>query len=444
MGEADLWDLDAGTRTGLELLPGVPVGGVRCGDGHPEHPRRPLAGVLRLAGSPQLAARYPVALPPGLVDRSARDLRQAYQQNRRVDKYWVTVTGGEPDGAGPIVGLFTREQALAQRDLLADAEATEVVLPNGQVLPTTTPAAGSTWLDRAATLELQRIRYREGAEGLVADGDQLFQAVPSGPYVRRLSSSHSFRCLLSPAHRPRFPGGFALVRNPILEQIYPEADLALAVLVGFAKGVAPHAVVVDETVATGIGLRPGEIVEVSALPKFSTGLAQRALSFRHALCRVHGSNTTDMEKPLVRLPEEVLDIVGVDSGARVVVEAFGYDSRGSAGRRRIVVRALPWRGDQWPAPRPGVPDILMETGSQDLPPVTLDLACQQELDAPRGSVVYVRPAVGSLLVDEWSTAATAVVVASLSAAVLGSVLLSTLFILLFVTLLCLQVWRRLR
>lgn len=444
MGGALLRDLASGDLHSLVLRDGVPIGAARCDQSHPHQPGAPVAGLLRIAGSPQLATRYPVAVAPSALDQLAEHLATAWERKHPLDPLWISVDGIGSDGRATVLVLLTREQSdVARSSLLGLSLADEIRLPNGQIVRPTHPA-DTDWLSRSNTMECRPIAFTEASPGLMADGESYFQAAPSGEHTRRLAASHSFRCLLHPSLRHRFRSGFASVRNPVLEQTYPGVDLALAVLVRFADKVDGEHVVVDETVSTAIGLRPGEIVEVVPLPKLAPELAKRALSFRHSLCRVYGSNTTDMEKPLIRLPDEVLDIIGVPAGARVVLEHIACRQDQPPTRHKIVVRALPWRGEQWPVPKPGVPDILMETGSQDLPPVTLDLACQKQLDTTRGSVVYVRPAVGSLVVDEWSNAATAVVVAALGAAVLGQVLLTVLFVAAFMALLVLQVWRRLR
>lgn len=123
---------------------------------------------------------------------------------------------------------------------------------------------------------------------------------------------------------------------------------------------------------------------------------------------------------------------------------YGPGQHGTWRFRKLVVRALPWRGEEWPRAKAGVPDVLRETGSQDLPPVTMDLACQQQLGTTRGAAVYVRPALGSLAIEEASHGATAVVVGALGAAILGNAVVSGVFVVAFLVLVGLQLWRRLR
>lgn len=443
---AELFDLRTRCSSELTLVTGLHLASARFTDDHGTHPGLPVAGALRLAGACQLAGRYPIAVVfTHLAEFAAQLSNEWFQGGRTLDPYVLSFNGRAEDGRRLRVLLVSRDQAIRLEHVGAIfAELSEVVLPNSQRVNCTSPARGPVWLEREATLEFQTVRYEAADTALVPDGEALFQASPSGTYARRLSNSHSFRCLLATSHRRNFASNQAVIRNPALELAYPGIILLLPVLVGFADSVEETSVVVDETVATGIGLRPGEVIEVTPLPRSTAPLAQRALSFRHSLCRVHGSNTTDMEKPLARLPQEVFDIIGVDPGARVVIEAFSRTDGGVASVRRMVVRALVWRGQDWPVPKPGVPDILMETGSQDLPPVTLDLACQRELGVSRGSPVYVRPAIASLIAEEASIAITAVVIAALGAAVLGNMVIASAFLAIFLGLLAFQLWRRLR
>lgn len=442
-----LWDVAHGDAAEVVVEAGYLLGSARLSAAHQSHAGWPLAGYLRVAGSVSLAARYVFAVPVERVAAFGEHLTAAWASTGgSLDRYWVSIPGRPDEDDHNCVLLLTPDQVKAVQGLLvAHAVGVEVGLASGQIIRTAEPELAVRALDRSITLELQEIRYSpEGPVGAVPDGVTLFQAHPSGRYARRLSDSHSFRVLLSPHHKERFASGFATVRNPLLERSYPLSAVGLPVIVDFETSVRWDAIVIDETIATGVCLRPGEIVEALPISAHPPRLTRGALSFRHSLCRVHGSNTTDMEKPLVRLPLEVFDIIGVNPGARVALEVYGQSRDGPWGFRKLIVRALPWRGDEWPRAKAGVPDVLRETGSQDLPPVSMDLACQQELGTTRGAAIYVRPALGSLAIEEASNGATAVVVGALGAAVLGNAVVSGVFVVVFFVLVGLQLWRRLR
>jgi len=218
-----------------------------------------------------------------------------------------------------------------------------------------------------------------------------------------------------------------------------ELTTSFAVRTAFSDHVGEREVAVDETVSLAIGMREGEVVHVESIdPKVGT-LRRRAFSFRHAVVRVVSATTTDMEKPLVRLPVGVLDILGLTSGSRVIVESL---SREDNQIRRVSVRAL----EEREPPRRrlgGVLDVLEITG-KDLPVIAMDLSLRNKLGIRRGDPVYVRPEFATVVFEEFTTVSFALLAAAVGSFLANAQLLAVVLTGTYVILSAVGVWRKFR
>jgi hypothetical protein len=149
----------------------------------------------------------------------------------------------------------------------------------------------------------------------------------------------------------------------------------------------------------------------------------------------------DQEKPIVRLPIEAFDVLGIPPGSRVVIEGLAETSHSTL--RRVTARALEERDGRLPLIS-GVPDMLDIAGSVDLPIAALDFAMRQELGISRGSAVYVRPSIVSVITEEFSSVSLVLMAATLGSLVTDKLIISAVLALIYIVLAMLYVLRRLR
>jgi hypothetical protein len=183
---------------------------------------------------------------------------------------------------------------------------------------------------------------------------------------------------------------------------YPGIEARFAVLVLYSDKVSPSDVVLSEAVRVCIGLRAGEPVELYPLsaprkPRFRRTIFR----FRHSVCRVIPASTLDMDNPVARVTPAVLDLLGLPSGSRVVIEALGRRS-GQENLRSAALRALEEREGRMPL-NINMPDVLDIMGSVDHPMIALDRTSREILGVTTGAAVYVRPAVLSVVADEFTS-----------------------------------------
>ena len=128
----------------------------------------------------------------------------------------------------------------------------------------------------------------------------------------------------------------------------PERLLAGATLVRNGK-LATGEIAVDRTLRKAIAVRPGERITICNVhPSKWTrlrGLAKRFLGIEYIYCRVHKAYYPDMEKPLCRLSDPALDVIGVDHGGRVNVESLIDSESGGLAWKRISLKVLAADGD---------------------------------------------------------------------------------------------------
>jgi len=192
-----------------------------------------------------------------------------------------------------------------------------LALDNGRVVQTVDPGGPA-----ASILEYQGAEYLDGCGPEEAgDGELMLVTTPSSPFADRTHNRHSYFCLIHPEHASRVTTDYVYVRNPFFAVDFPGLRTAIPVRVIFDERVLPGRVVVDSTTLFAIGLPLGEPVLLGGCQGKAGRLRDALFGHRHALARVGRTAVIDIEKPVTRLPEEMMDLLGTASGDRVIVEA---------------------------------------------------------------------------------------------------------------------------
>ena len=431
----------------IELAPAAAIAEATvCGDAEERFLGKRVVEVLMTWRSAQPAARYPLFVEPAYVDELTERILGLIKTGRYFDTAWIALTS-HPFPRSPkqkhadqgTVFLLTREQLLGVR---SGRHSVTRIISSGQVLRTVN-AAGADPAHRDNTVEMLPLVFEgwEATKGLRA-GELGLQAAASAPFAELLRSPYSHQCVLNPAHSDALGEGFVLVRNHILEQRHPGLDLRFPVLTRFDARVHPDRVVLDATTSRAVGLRAGEFVGISRLPASDARVRRRIFSFRHCVCRVQSATTTDMEKPIGRVSESVLDILGIPSGSQAIIEGVADGEQGPV-MTRLSTRVLVDRGDDT-SRKTGVPTLTTHTGAPDLPSVFLDLNARQALGVSLGSAVYVRPSLGSALTGRFTEVGAVLLLSFVSATMLNDVVVAVIAGVLFTLLSTLIILKRFR
>ena len=417
--------------TNIRLISGRPLGAARTDD---TRVGRGVAGIIRNLGGTQIAARYLVAGDASAQEEVCAALSEARRLSAHYDPTWLAFSP-TPDDRSLTVFALTRAQVEILDIWLPPRSMT---LNNGQTIKTI-DTSNEQWWSRQNTYELVSWNIPVPRNWEVDSSAIQLQAMPSAPFAYRLGSPNAYFCVVNPCHAPELGKGFAIVINPYLEQDYHGILARFPVLIKFSDEVPPDRVSLDETVEVAIGLRAGEPLLVQRGPRRHRS-SRRILSFRHTLCRAIPASTLDMEKTVVRMSNAVFDVLGVSSGSRVVIEGLGEATE----RRlsRAVVRGLEERGERLALG--GTPDILDIVGSVDLPAVAMDLATRERLGVSRGTAVYVRPAIGSILADEFTNISLVLLAGTVGSIATNHVAITIVLVTIYVVLTLMYIGRRLR
>lgn len=116
-------------------------------------------------------------------------------------------------------------------------------------------------------------------------------------------------------------------------------DQAPAAVGRLLEGEAIEEVQVDQSLRNGLGLEIGEWVTLEPAGVVRHRVADVVLGTPHSLlCRVQQAELVTSERPAALLPSLALDLIGVESGDRVVVEGLPRDAGGRL--RAVTVRAF--------------------------------------------------------------------------------------------------------
>ena len=380
--------------------------------------------------SAQPSTRYPLFIEQERVDKLTDRILGLVRTGRYFDTAWIVLTSHSyprppPKEANTDQGsvfLLTREQLLG---VGSNQRGVSRIVSSGQVLRTV-DMAGANPAHRDNTIEMLPLVYEGWDASLgLRPGEVCLQAAPSAPYADLLWSPYSHQCVLNPAHEEALSGGFVLIRNHILELRHPGLDLRFPVLTRFDERVQPDRVVLDATVSRAVGLRPGEFIALGRLPASNAQIRRRIFSFRHCVCRVHVATTTDMEKPIARVSESVLDVLGIPSGSQVVVEGVANGDRGPV-MTLLTRRILAVREPDEITRTTGIPSVATHVGHADIPSVHLDLNARQALGVSPGSAVYVRPSLGSALTGRFTEVGAVLLISFVSATILNDTLVAVI------------------
>lgn len=392
---------------------------------------RLLPGFLRAAGAIQLSHRHPVAVSADRLEEARHRILARLQNSRNADPAWIEVphTFAAPkEGSALTLLMLTQRQA---KWLGASGMIGRVEVPSGQRLDALVVAgAGNNELPPEYRQQLLEI------PGLVIT-PPLFQ-LGSG-YQREAGLDNPYSCVLHPSHESNLGRGYCLIRNPYLEDAYSGLNSQITALPEYDSVVPIERVLLDATLYVSVGLRSGELCLVEPLGKEPNRMGRRVFRYRHAICRVGRTSSADMEKPLARLSQEVLEGIGVNGGQEVVIEAVARE-KDTAEIRSLKLRALPKRVEIPPFTQ-DAPDFFEETGSLDLPTIHLDSIRRRKLGIVQGSAVYVRPSLVSVLLEELSS-----VLLLLAAGIVGGVATDALWLsgVLAVIYVVFVLWRTLR
>ncbi|MFB9445495.1 hypothetical protein Dvina_19295 [Dactylosporangium vinaceum] len=381
-----------------------------------------VAGLLGQLGAERLPRRYPIYFSASVRDALNDVLSQLARRSTYFDRAWILLNA-RTTNAAPAAG-FVALLSLAQLcQLPPDMGSATLVLDNDRIIET----IGADGALPGGTLEYQGAEYVGDAAFLgPREGELVLVATPSTPYFDRIRTRHSYYCVLNPMHRTRVTTDYVSLRNLFLQQDYPNVHAAIPLRTLFDSRVPAERIVLDSTTLFAIGLPQGEPVGLANCDGTANRIRNILFGSRHTIARVGRTAVIDIEKPVIRLPEEMLDLLGVASGNQVIVEAVSVQS-GRSKVARASLRALPWR-DRSPLliarSQTGVPDNQQLVGDEDFPQISLDLATRERLGIVPGSAVYVRPAVSSLLAREFSSVSFILIAAVFSAAALQSAALA--------------------
>jgi hypothetical protein len=423
------------THLDLRMRRGLPVGWAEI------DPSGTLAGILGQLGAERIGRRFPVYFTEVDRDEVVGSLAALARRSPYFDRACVLLQTSDLSGrpAAGFLALVTRAQA---HGLPKGHPPASLVLDNGRVVQAVDPDDLTP-----STLEYQGAEYLNGCgPDQPGDAELMLLTTPSSPFADRTHNRHSYFCLLHPAHATRITTDYVYVRNPFFAVDFPELRTAIPVRVIFDERVSPGRVVADSTTLFAIGLPLGEPVLLGTCHGRAGRLRDTLFGHRHAIARVGRTAVIDIEKPVTRMPEEMMDLLGTSPGDRVIVEAAAYrDARHEV--TRVSLRALPWR-ERSPLlvarSSTGVPDYQHLVGDEDFPEVSLDLATRQRLGVVPGAAVYVWPAVTSLLGREFTSVSVILVAAIFSAAALQSLLLAAVSASIYLVLTVLIVGARLR
>lgn len=324
------------------------------------------------------------------------------------ERFVASAMAGGQDPVWIDVGLLedSRHVALLTEDQLSMVAPSfahvEVELPNEQQARALAPAPAGRLPNVGNLYGAERLNTE--TYGPLEQGDWRLQLHPSWVFHKEINHPHAVWAVASSTMSNRWSTDQVLVRNHDLEQQFPNLRFRIAVRIVFSdKMPGTWALALDETAMLAVGLRCGEPCHVLPIPQASSRLQRRprVTRYRHVLARIDHSVTGDTEKPVCRMPIAALDVLGIQSGARVVVEYFHWDDH-EPSISRVPLRAL----EERPHPssfrrlRGREPDFFDEAGSVDLPAIRLDQIRRLELDGVRrGAAVYVRPSTGTIAAE---------------------------------------------
>jgi hypothetical protein len=225
------------------------------------------------------------------------------------------------------------------------------------------------------------------------------QAYPLNELPPDLVSSRAQHvCFLHPGMRAGRRRTYISLSHPDDDAALSDLHLSISAVPVYTACVPLGRVGIHETLLKSIGVRPGEPVSYERTRTLVPRLESRVFSFRQAIARVGYSHSVDVGYAVARIPDRLLDVLGIEPGQTVIVQGLRVRGGTRARPARVQVRALPLREPDTDSP--AFRNLRAELGVQDIETVGLDLLRRQDLAVEPGTPIIVRPALSSLLAQE--------------------------------------------
>lgn len=302
---------------------------------------------------------------------------------------------GDPDNPGLMFFLDAAQFAHLRRSMgLAAPPA--CILATGQRIEA--PVSGTAAADAAAFVPKPYLVQPLGPPAPPASTGTL-QAYPLNELPSDLVSGHAQHvCFLHPDMRAGRQRTYISLSHPDGDAALSDLNLSISAVPVYTASVPPGRIGIHETLLKSIGVRPGEPVSYERTRTLVPRLESRVFSFRQAIARAGYSHSVDVGYAVARIPDRLLDVLGIEPGQTVIVQGLRVRGGTRARPARVQVRALPLREPDTDSP--AFRNLRAELGVQDVEIVGLDLLRRQDLAVEPGTPIIVRPALSSLLAQE--------------------------------------------
>jgi hypothetical protein len=397
------------------------------------------AAVLRFLHQVQIAYRHCVFVPAAQLDDTLRRLASHAEKAEVTFTAAIAVSGctAANSTAAESGWMFLIDQR--QWGVVAAAgKPTEWLLPTGQVVRASIAggageSAGFPKPYLVSDLASRSLRLAPSHWQLYPINEMSADIYEREP---------AYTCYLHPDHKSLFRRHWLLFENEALQEIHHGVSLQLASKPVFTRQVPPSRVGLHESLAKGLGVRPGEAVKIQAtsvrLPLFES----RVFRYRHAVCRVTYASAVDIGHPVARLRSPLLDVLGLNPGQEIVITALAEGRGERRHLKRVRVRSLAAYEDDSDSIE--VANVQAAIGVEDIEPIALDLLRRQALSVRPGSPVVIRPALLSLLGQEVVPVSLAFTTAIISGVAVSNPTLVTIVAVCFIGLIVALLLRKFR
>ncbi len=302
---------------------------------------------------------------------------------------------GDPANLGLMFFLDAAQLAHLRRSISLAAPRA-CILATGQLIDA--PIGGTVAADAATLVPKPYLVQPLGPPELPATTGTL-QAYPLNELPSDLVSGRAQHvCFLHPDMRAGRQRTYISLSHPDDDRSLSDLHLSISAVPVYTASVPPGRIGIHETLLKSIGVRPGEPVSYERTRTLVPRLESRIFSFRQAIARVGYSHSVDVGYAVARIPDRLLDVLGIEPGQTVIVQGLRVRDGRRARPARIQVRALPLREPDTDSP--AFRNLRAELGVQDVEIVGLDLLRRQDLAVEPGTPIIVRPALSSLLAQE--------------------------------------------
>lgn len=377
----------------LTITPGKAWDEARTSLGVPDLPPS-ITAVLAAAGSGAVAYRRPVVVATKHAEQTILALTAERAAGRDHDGNWLALPGCSCDsGATGTLFLVTP----SQRDCIRSwARHGEWVLPNSQIMKLHGTSVEGVNDKPYLVHDLRLVNQPQLPPNT-------YQTYPISELPRGSTSRRApIAVLANPALRPIFGWHYIQVSGVRFEALGKPLQLALPV--AYDEHLPTGRVAIHQTLLRALGIRPGEWCQLQPThARLDIRDHWGIFRDRHVVVRAMPPiGDTDVGYPVTRMSDEVMDLLGLLPGDRVLVrgQLRTHTTRSGATLLNRELRALPRRS----AERPLGVDLRSAIGVDSLPLVTLDLIRRKQLGIEPGQPVLMRPAFRSLAAGEITVA----------------------------------------